>query len=66
MYNLQLNYLTQMWRAIMDNLFLMFIFQVILWIILFFLIFYLRKKDSEIRRDLKLLKDAWEKKGSGS
>jgi hypothetical protein len=55
-----------MWRAIMDNLFLMFIFQVILWIILFFLIFYLRKEDSEIRRDLKLLKDAWEKKGSGS
>jgi len=66
MYNLQLNYLTQMWRAIMDNLFLMFIFQVILWIILFFLIFYLRKEDSEIRRDLKLLKDSWEKKGSGS
>jgi hypothetical protein len=46
----------------MDNLFVMFIFQVILWVIPFFLIFYLKRKDSQIKRELELLKDAWDRK----
>jgi len=65
MHKLQLNYFTQMWTGFMDNLFVMFFFQVILWVIPFFLMFYLKRKDTQIRRDLKLLKDALERKKRG-
>jgi len=50
----------------MDNLFLMFLFQVILWIILFSMIYYLRKKSNEIRKELNLLKYAREKRKRGN
>jgi CcmD family protein len=50
----------------MDNLYTMLIIQVILWVILFFFIYYLRKKSNETKKELEALKDAWEKKRSGS
>ncbi len=42
----------------MGNLFVIFIVQVILWILLFFFIYYFVKKNTELKKEIKLLKDA--------
>jgi hypothetical protein len=46
----------------MDTLFTIFIVQVVFWILLFVLIYYFVKKNAELKKEIKLLKDASEKK----
>ena len=42
----------------MNHLFTIFIVQVMLWILLFVLIYYFVKKNAELKKEIKLLKDA--------
>ncbi|HLE24993.1 MAG TPA: hypothetical protein VI935_05010 [Thermodesulfobacteriota bacterium] len=42
----------------MNHLFTIFIVQVIFWILLFILICYFVKKNAELKKEIKLLKDA--------
>ncbi len=49
-------------RKSMDQLFTIFIIQVVFWILLFVLIYYFVKKNAELKKEIKLLKDASEKK----
>ena len=46
----------------MNHLFTIFIVQVIPWILLFVLIYYFVKKNAELKKKIKLLRDATEKK----
>ena len=46
----------------MDQLFTIFIVQVVLWILLFVLIYYFVKKNAELKKEIKLLRNASEKK----
>jgi hypothetical protein len=41
----------------MDQLLIIFIIQVVLWILLFVLIYYLIKKNTELKKEIKLLRD---------
>ncbi len=50
----------------MDNIFTVFIVQVILWILLFIVIVYLVKKNAGLKKDIESLKEAWEKKKRAS
>jgi len=45
-------------RCYMNHLFTIFIVQVILWMLLFVLIYYFVKKNAELKKEIKLLKDA--------
>lgn len=65
MHNIQLNYYTRMTgkEMVMDSLFLMFLFQVVLCIILFSMIYRLIKKGSEIRKEIDLLRNTRGKEG---
>ncbi len=47
----------------MNHLFTIFIVQVILWILLFVLIYCFVKKNAELKKEIKLLRDATEKNG---
>ena len=46
----------------MNHLFTIFIVQVVLFILLFVLIYYFVKKNAELTKEIKLLRDATEKK----
>lgn len=46
----------------MSHLFIIFIVQVIFWILLFVLIQYFVKKNAELKKEIKLLRNATEKK----
>ena len=46
----------------MNHLFTIFIVQVVLWILLFVLIYYFVKKNAEVKKEIKLLRNATEKK----
>ena len=46
----------------MNHLFTIFIVQVILWILLFALISYFVKKNTELKKEIKILRDTAEKK----
>ena len=46
----------------MNHLFTIFIVQVILCILLFVLIYYLVKKNTQLKKEIKLLRDTTEKK----
>ena len=46
----------------MNHLFTIFIVQVIFWILLFVLIYYFVKKNAEVKKEIKLLRNATEKK----
>ena len=46
----------------MNHLFTIFIVQVVLWIFLFVLIYYFVKKNAELKKEVKLLRDITEKK----
>ena len=46
----------------MNHLFTIFIVQVVLWILLFVLIYYFVKKNAELKKEVKLLREITEKK----
>ncbi len=49
----------------MDNMFTVFIVQVVLWILLFIVIVYLVRKNTGLKKEIESLKEAWEKKKKG-
>lgn len=50
----------------MNNLFVVFVVQVVLWILLFIAIIYLVKKNTKLKKEVEAIKETWGKRKRGS